>query len=99
MRPIRYLLTRHVSRLFAQSKTVQARLLEWAEHPIEVLYPPAPRRTYRCDEYGDYIFAVSRLTPLKRVDLLLEALAQPAAAGLRCVIAGRGEEAPRFGPW
>ena len=37
------------------------------------------QRAYRCDGYGDYIFAVSRLTPLKRLDLLVRALAEPAA--------------------
>ena len=41
---------------------------------------------------SDYIFAVSRLAPLKRLSLLIEALANPEAAGIRCVIAGEGEE-------
>ena len=45
---------------------------------------------------GDYVFMVSRLTPLKRADLLLEALAQPEAAGIHAVIAGDGEERPRL---
>jgi glycosyltransferase involved in cell wall biosynthesis len=53
---------------------------------------PPPRRDYRCDAYGDYLFGVSRLTPLKRFDLVLRALAEPAAAGIRCVIAGEGRE-------
>jgi glycosyltransferase involved in cell wall biosynthesis len=57
-----------------------------------VLYPPPPQRAYRCEAYGDYIFAVSRLAPLKRLSLLIEALADPAAEGIRCVIAGEGEE-------
>ncbi len=58
----------------------------------------AARRSapYRCDEYGDYIFMVSRLTPLKRADLLVRALAAPAAAGMRAVIAGDGEEHARL---
>src|SRR5262249_25806977 len=34
---------------------------------------------------------VSRLTPLKRIDLLIRALAEPAARGVRVVIAGEGE--------
>jgi glycosyltransferase involved in cell wall biosynthesis len=87
----RYLLTRNVRRVFAQSKTVQSRLQKWGRIPSEVLYPPAPRRDYHCEEYGDYLFAVSRLTPLKRLDLVLEALAQPAARHIRCVIGGEGE--------
>ena len=57
-----------------------------------VLYPPPPPRAYRCDEYGDYVFMVSRLTPLKRADLLLRALAAPDGRGIRAVIAGEGEE-------
>ena len=41
-----------------------------ASHP-KSLYPPPPQRAYRCDGYGDYIFAVSRLAPLKRLSLLI----------------------------
>jgi glycosyltransferase involved in cell wall biosynthesis len=42
--------------------------------------------------YGDYLFGVSRLAPLKRFDLVLRALAEPVAAGIKCVIAGDGAE-------
>ncbi|HUU32653.1 MAG TPA: glycosyltransferase family 4 protein [Vicinamibacterales bacterium] len=87
----RYCLTRGVQRRFAISGTVQARLLRWGGIDAAVLHPPAPARTYRCDGYGDYIFAVSRLTSLKRFDLLLDALAQPAAGHVKAVIAGDGE--------
>ncbi len=87
----RYLLTRRVARVYAQSRTVQARLARWGGIAAEVLYPPAPPRSYRCDGYGDYILLVSRLTPLKRVDLLLDALARRPARGVRAVIAGDGE--------
>jgi len=88
----RYLLTRNVNRLFVLSKTVQDRLRIWPELKSTVLHPPPPQRNYRCDEYGDYIFMVSRLTPLKRADLLLRALATPDGAGIRAVIGGDGEE-------
>ena len=91
-----HFLHRGVSRRFAISATVQARLGRWGAIDADVLHPPAPDRPYRCDGYGDYIFAVSRLTALKRIDLLLEALAQPAGQGLRAVIAGDGEERPRL---
>jgi glycosyltransferase involved in cell wall biosynthesis len=87
-----YLLTRRVSRLFAISGTVQARLQRWGGIPSEVLHVPPPARAYRCDGYGDYLFGVSRLAPLKRFDLVLRALAEPIAAGIRCVIAGEGAE-------
>ncbi len=92
----RYLLTKNVRTLFVQSKTVQRRLAMWRELRSTVLYPPAPQRRYRCDGYGDYIFMVSRLTPLKRADLLVRALAEPDGAGVRVVIAGDGEERPRL---
>ena len=92
----RYLLTRNVRRLFVQSRTVQKRLAMWPALQSRVLYPPAPPRDYRCDGYGDYIFMVSRLTALKRADLLIRALALPAAAGIRAVIAGEGEDRERL---
>ena len=92
----RYLLTRNVSKLFVLSRTVQRRLAIWPELRSTVLYPPAPQRAYRCDEYGDYVFMVSRLTPLKRADLLVQALAEADAAGIRAVIAGEGEERDRL---
>ena len=87
----RHFLTTGVQRRFAISGTVQVRLSRWGGIDSAVLHPPAPARAYRCDEFGDYIFAVSRLTPLKRFDLLLDALAQPQAHGVKVVIAGDGE--------
>jgi glycosyltransferase involved in cell wall biosynthesis len=88
----RYLLTRNVDRLFVQSKTVRDRLRHWPELRSTVLYPPAPPRPYRCDGYGDYVFMVSRLTALKRADLLVRALATDEGSGIRAVITGDGEE-------
>ncbi len=92
----RYLLGRNVSKLFVQSETVGRRLAMWPELEPQVLYPPAPQRDYRCDDYGDYIFMVSRLTRLKRADLLIEALATPDGAGINAVIAGDGDERERL---
>ena len=87
----RYLLTKNVTRLFVQSETIGRRYAAWPELRAEVLYPPAPPRPYRVDEYEPYLFAISRFTPLKRMALVVEALAQPAAAGIRAVLAGEGE--------
>ena len=89
-----WLLTHNVDKLFAQSATIAARLERFGRIPAEVLHPPPPPRAYRCDRYGDYVFAVSRLTPLKRLDLLVRALARPEAAGVRAVIAGDGDARP-----
>jgi len=80
---------RRVTKLFALSRTVQERLRRWGRIPSEPLLPPPPQRAYRCDGYGDFIFAPSRLTPLKRQRLLVEALA--SCPGARAVIAGEGE--------
>ena len=77
--------------LMAQSKTIQSRLSRWGGLSSRVLYPPAPQRPYRCDEYDGSILVVGRLTKLKRVDLLLRAAA--AAGGeWRVRIAGEGPE-------
>jgi glycosyltransferase involved in cell wall biosynthesis len=87
----RYFLTR-LSKLYVQSRTVQQRLAAWPSLRSTVLYPPAPQRNYRCDGYGKPLLFVSRLTRLKRADLLVRALATPAANAIRLVIAGDGEE-------
>jgi glycosyltransferase involved in cell wall biosynthesis len=88
----RYLLTRNVTRLVAQSRTIQARLQRFGNIPSELLYPPAPERPYRTDGYGDYVFAVSRLHPLKRLKLLVEAVPLMKDGRLSVKIAGEGEE-------
>jgi len=86
----RRLLTRNVTRLLAQSRTVQDRLRRFGEIGSEVLYPPPPERPYHTETYGDYVFAVSRLHPLKRLDLLVEAAGATREAGLAVKIAGTG---------
>jgi len=91
-----YLLTSNVTKLVAQSRTIQRRLVDELGIRPDVLHPPPPQRPYRCEAYGDYIFAVSRLTPLKRVDLLIRALAEAAARRVRAVIAGEGEDRGRL---
>ena len=88
-----HLLRTHVTRVVAQSKTIQARLAHDFGISADVVYPPAPQADYRCEHYGDHIFSVSRLDPLKRVDLLVRALAEPPARHVRAVIAGDGEQA------
>ena len=91
-----WLLRRPGLRVVAQSRTIQARLDRLGGIRSQVLYPPAPERAYRTDGYGDYVFAVSRLDPLKRLDLLIEAAAQVSDHGLRFKIAGGGSEAARL---
>ncbi|MCG6925621.1 MAG: glycosyltransferase family 4 protein [Acidobacteria bacterium] len=88
----RYLLTRHVTRLYAQSNTIAAGLRRFGGIPSEVLYPPPPERLYRTEGYEPFVFAVSRLHSTKRLDLLVRAMAALESKELRAVIAGTGEE-------
>ena len=92
----RYLLSRNVHKLYAQSKTVAERLRTWGGHEAEVVYPPPPEREYRTDGYENFVFAVSRLHPLKRLDLLIRAMKQVRSTELRAVIAGTGEDEERL---
>ncbi|MEW6367545.1 MAG: glycosyltransferase family 4 protein [Acidobacteriota bacterium] len=82
---------RRVTKLFALSATVQQRLRRWGGIDSEVLHPPPPQRPYRCDSFGDFIFAPSRLNPLKRQQLLVEAMAAARDRSIRAVISGGGE--------
>ncbi len=86
-------LLRRVTKLFALSGTVQQRLRTWSNLQSEILYPPPPHRAYRCEAFDNFIFAPSRLTPLKRQDLLIEAMARVKDRGITAVIAGEGESA------
>lgn len=86
-----WLLRRNVDRICVLSSTVQQRLRTEFDLASEVVLPPAPQRAYRCDRYGDYVLAISRLVPLKRIDLLVRALAEPAARQVRAVVIGDGE--------
>ena len=90
----RYLLTRNVRKVYTQSRTIAATACSGgAASNRKSLYPPPPQRPYRCDGYGDYIFAVSRLAPLKRLSLLDRGAGDTRSRpGIRCVIAGEGEE-------
>ena len=79
-------------RLFAISRNVVKRLAHYNGLQAEVLYPPTPYdgRLYHND-YGEYVLVVSRLNVMKRVDMLVQAMAE-VRTGVRCVIAGTGPE-------
>jgi len=87
-----YLLKHNVSKIYAQSKTIQKRLFDWGKIPSEVLYPPPPERPYRIDGYENFIFTASRLDPLKRLDLLINAFSHIKNKSLHCYIAGEGSK-------
>jgi glycosyltransferase involved in cell wall biosynthesis len=75
---------------FTISKTVADRLRTFNRLDSTPLYPPPPLAgRYRFDSLGDFLLFAGRLDRLKRVDLLIEALAH-ADKSVRLKIAGRG---------
>ena len=79
-------------RLFAISQNVAGRLATYNRLQAQVLYPP-PKQDglFYHETYGDYVLAVSRLNVMKRLNLLIQAMAQ-VQSGVRCLIAGTGPE-------
>jgi glycosyltransferase involved in cell wall biosynthesis len=61
---------------FAISNTVADRLRESCGLDAETLYPPAPNAaSYFCEDAEDYLLCPGRLSPLKRQELVVRALA------------------------
>ena len=82
--------------VFAISQNVANRLHNFNGLTAEVLYPPPSMEgRYYNDSYGDYVLSVSRLDPLKRVDLLVRAMSR-TRSDVRCLIVGRGPEQRRL---
>jgi glycosyltransferase involved in cell wall biosynthesis len=91
---------RSARRVFTNSHVVRRRLQQYNGVDAEVLYPPlGDADRYGCDSYGDYVFYPSRLAPIKRQDLLVEAMAH-VQTDVRLVLAGaadaNGDEADRL---
>jgi glycosyltransferase involved in cell wall biosynthesis len=86
------LLKHNVTKLYAQSSTIQKRLERWGGIKSEVLFPPPPPRAYHTESYGNTIFSVSRLQRLKRLDLLVESFKHVRNKDLQVVIIGDGPE-------
>jgi glycosyltransferase involved in cell wall biosynthesis len=81
--------SRHV---YAISKNVAGRLQRYNGIDAGVIYPPpALDGQLRSESYGDYVLSVSRLAPIKRVGLLVQAMAH-VSTPIRCRIVGRGQE-------
>ena len=72
----------------AISREVVDRLKDFPNVDREPLYPPPERaETFRNEDYGDYVFFPSRISPYKRQLLLVEAMAR-VRSPIRCVLAG-----------
>lgn len=82
-------------RVFANSRTVAARLRKFNGIASEPLYHPPPLvGRYRTGPFGDYALCVGRLEGWKRPDLVLAALAHAPKA--RLVLVGQGPEEARL---
>ncbi len=75
--------------MFANSQVVADRLKKFNDVDAEVLYPPLldPGK-YHCEDYGDYLLYVSRLTDHKRQWLAIEAL-RHTRTPVKLLIVGR----------
>jgi len=83
--------------LFTNSLIVRDRVREFNGLDAEPLYPPLGGDTsrFRTDSYGDFIFYPSRITPIKRQFLAVQAM-RFTSSPVRLVIAGKPDEG-RFG--
>ncbi len=77
--------------VFTISQNVTGRLKQYNNISSEVLYPP-PRsmERFRVDSYGDFFFFPSRITPIKRQELVIEALVH-VAEPVKIVFAGEAD--------
>ena len=77
--------------VFTISRNVTGRLKQYNNIASEVLYPP-PRsmERFRVDSYGDFFFFPSRITPIKRQELVIEALVH-VPEPVRVVFAGEAD--------
>jgi glycosyltransferase involved in cell wall biosynthesis len=79
-------------RLFANAENTAARVRRYNGLPAEALYhPPRLAGRLHCRSYGRYVLSVGRIESVKRVDLLVAAMAQ-VDPGLRLVVAGDGTQ-------
>ena len=80
-------------RVYTISKNVSDRLYRYNKINSGVLYPP-PRSMdkFYCHDYGNFFFFPSRITPLKRQELVIESLAF-TSADVRMVFAGQADDA------
>jgi glycosyltransferase involved in cell wall biosynthesis len=79
-------------RIYAISKEVAKRLMDFNAVSSEPLYHPPPRHErFKPGPAGDYVLSVGRLESAKRVEFLVRAMPHTDPS-LRCVICGSGPE-------
>lgn len=78
--------------VYSISQTVSDRLERYSGLGSDVLYPP-PRNMekFHCDSYGDYFYFPSRITPLKRQELIVDAM-EYVTEPVKVVFAGEADD-------
>ncbi|MCX8034503.1 MAG: glycosyltransferase family 4 protein [Thermodesulfovibrio sp.] len=83
---------KEAKRVFAISRTVADRLGKYNGIKSKVVYPPLENKEgFRCDGYEDFLFFPSRLSPIKRHELAIEAMSH-VKSPLNLIIAGGVED-------
>lgn len=78
--------------IYTIAQNTTNRLRKYNGISAETLYhPPLNHKLLRCDVYDDYIFYASRIDPMKRQRLLVEAM-KYTKTDVKVVIAGSGSE-------
>lgn len=80
--------------VLANSRNVQKRLKTFLDIDAEVVYPPVDTDRFKWISDGDYFLSTSRLEPLKRVDVLIEAF--KTMPHRKLVVASGGSEFERL---
>ena len=84
--------------VFTNSEITRDRLKRFNDIDSTVLLPPLwDDAGYRCEDYGDYILALGRISPAKRQNLLIEAM-EHTTTDVRLVVAGAPEN-DALGEW
>ncbi len=96
---IRNIIMKHDNKYISEAKAVYTnaqntanRLMKFNGIKAEALYhPPLNYEKMHCDEYGDFVFYASRIDPMKRQRLMVEA-ARYTKTDVKFVIAGSGSK-------
>ncbi|MDP3520539.1 MAG: glycosyltransferase [Hydrogenophaga sp.] len=80
--------------VLANSRNVQQRLKTFLNIDAQVVYPPVDTDRFKWISDGDYFLSTSRLEPLKRVDVLIDAF--KAMPHQKLVVASGGSEFERL---
>lgn len=82
--------TNNFNKIIAQTETVQKRIKKYYQMESTILYPPVQTSNFRFQSVGEYYLTVARLTPEKRIELIVESFTEMPEKKL--VIVGDGPE-------